>query len=194
MKAAKPIPAKGKGSTLNMRQRVFIERYLSNGFNGHRAALDAGYSPKSAQAIATENLRKPLIAKEIAAAMEKLAMPAQEAVARLAAQARGDIREFLGLSIEEVRAHPHGHLIRRMKSVTSPNGETRVEIEMYDAQAALSSIIKELHLQAGEATERSENVQIELNDEERAARVAALLESARTRRAGQPAGDEHADE
>lgn len=187
----KPIPAKGKGSTLSTRQRVFVEHYLSNGFNGHRAALAAGYSPKTAQAIATENLRKPIIEREIARAMEKLAMPATEAMGRLAAQARGDIREFIGLTPEEVRAHPQGHLIKRMKMVTSPNGETRVEIEMYDAQSALTSIIKEMHLQAGEATERSENVQIELSDDERARRVAALLDSARARRAGPPAeGDD----
>lgn len=46
---------------LTDKQQAFIDAYLSNGFNGTRAAISAGYSEQSAHAIAWENLRKPEI-------------------------------------------------------------------------------------------------------------------------------------
>ena len=45
------------------KQTLFIEHYLTH-FNATRAAIEAGYSPESAKAIASENLTKPDI-KEI---------------------------------------------------------------------------------------------------------------------------------
>ena len=49
---------------LTDKQRRFVEEYLVNS-NGTRAAIRAGYSPKTARAIACENLTKPAIAAEI---------------------------------------------------------------------------------------------------------------------------------
>lgn len=49
---------------LTNRQSRFIDEYMID-FNGTRAAIRAGYSRKTARAIACENLKKPLIAEEI---------------------------------------------------------------------------------------------------------------------------------
>ena len=53
------------------RQKVFVEKYLANGFNGKQAALDAGYSPKTAKTQAGNLLSnvnlKPYIDKRIRA-------------------------------------------------------------------------------------------------------------------------------
>lgn len=56
--------SKKKGVLLNARQRMFVKEYLKD-LNGTQAAIRAGYSVKSAQSIATENMRKPFIADEI---------------------------------------------------------------------------------------------------------------------------------
>ena len=42
------------------RQRRFVDEYLIlKGRNGTQAAINAGYSPKTAYSIACENLKKP---------------------------------------------------------------------------------------------------------------------------------------
>ncbi len=49
------------------KQQLFIDAYLSNGFNATQAARDAGYKGNDVtlQAVGSENLRKPLIASAI---------------------------------------------------------------------------------------------------------------------------------
>ena len=58
------------GEHLTPKQRRFVEEYLKT-LNGTKAAMEAGYSPTSASAIAYENLRKPLVAAAIEVEMEK---------------------------------------------------------------------------------------------------------------------------
>lgn len=53
---------------LNPKQRRFVEEYLID-LNATQAAIRAGYSPKTATAIASENLSKPSISAAIACAM-----------------------------------------------------------------------------------------------------------------------------
>jgi phage terminase small subunit len=52
---------------LTAKQQRFVEAFLVNP-NGTRAAVQAGYSPKTARFIASENLRKPVIFTAIAKA------------------------------------------------------------------------------------------------------------------------------
>lgn len=49
-----------KTNELNEKQKKFCEEYLID-FNGTRAAIEAGYSPKTARSTASENLTKPNI-------------------------------------------------------------------------------------------------------------------------------------
>ena len=56
---------------LTKKQQTFVASYLSNGFNATRAAIEAGYSRKSAYSIGSENLRKPEIAAAIAEGFEE---------------------------------------------------------------------------------------------------------------------------
>lgn len=53
---------------LNPKQQRFVEEYLID-LNATQAAIRAGYSPKTATAIASENLVKPNISAAIACAM-----------------------------------------------------------------------------------------------------------------------------
>lgn len=50
---------------LTVKQQRFVEEYCSNGFNGTKAAIAAGYSEDCAQQQASENLTKPLIKQAI---------------------------------------------------------------------------------------------------------------------------------
>lgn len=49
---------------LTHKQQIFVAEYVKDG-NGTRAAREAGYSEKTAEVIASENLRKPLVKGEI---------------------------------------------------------------------------------------------------------------------------------
>ena len=54
----------GLGGRLTIKQRRFVDAYIRNGGNGTGAVFDAGYeteSERSAQVIASENLKKPVI-------------------------------------------------------------------------------------------------------------------------------------
>ena len=55
---------------LTAKQDLFVKEYLID-LNATQAALRAGYSPKTAEAIGFENLRKPMIASAIEEAMSK---------------------------------------------------------------------------------------------------------------------------
>lgn len=56
---------------LSKKQQLFIEHYLVS-FNATRAAVDAGYSEKTAHAIGQENLRKPIIKEVVDARVREI--------------------------------------------------------------------------------------------------------------------------
>lgn len=110
-------------------------------------------------------------------------MSADEALIRLSNHARGTMEDFVRIKgglpfvdLTQAAERQQLHLLKKFK-VTDKG----VEIELYDAQAALVHILKEQHLKAGEATERLE-VDDNLSDTERAARIAAILDKGRARR------------
>lgn len=144
---------------MNNRQQVFVLEYTRD-FNASRAALVAGYSPKTAYAQGAENLKKPEIAAAIKSRIEILTMGADEVLLRLADIARGDMAEFFdmtpqGWNIQLVRDGkpiPQTKLIKKIKQrVTTrlakdENGEDsetiETEIELYSAHDALRDIGK----------------------------------------------------
>lgn len=131
---------------LTDKQQAFINEYFLCNFNGTDAAARAGYKGNRATlaVIAHENLRKPKIAEEIEKRMKEHAMSADEVLARLADHARASMADFLhidGETIDLQRGEEAGkiHLIKKFKRIETKDGE-RIEIELYDAQAALVHI------------------------------------------------------
>lgn len=65
---ATPRPKKVKSAAkcdgLTIKQALFINEYMVD-FNATQAAIRAGYSENTAQEISSENLSKPLVAREI---------------------------------------------------------------------------------------------------------------------------------
>lgn len=135
------------------KERLIVDTYLELNLNGTKAAIAAGYSKKSARQIASETLSKPYIRAEIDRRLALMAMGSGEVLARLAAQGRGDMRDFIGNSSNVLKKHPDGNLIKKYKNnistttitTTDPEGnpvvektvEEKIELELYDAQAAL---------------------------------------------------------
>ena len=81
---------------LNARQKAFCEYYVACG-NATEAAIKAGYSKKTADRIASENLRKIELKKYIDGLMQKLESEriasAEEVLQNLTAMMRGEIQE-----------------------------------------------------------------------------------------------------
>lgn len=169
---------------LTNKQRAFIAEYLKD-FNGTQAAIRAGYSQRTARAIASEILTKPDIQKEISAQIAERSMGPDEVLLRLAEHARGDMGDFLditsmGFVVDLSKAQEKGltHLIKKVKmrtqtSVNKEGIETEthdIELELYDAQAALVQLGRHhvLFTDKQEVTRKSYNVTIdgeEIEDE-----------------------------
>jgi phage terminase small subunit len=133
---------------LTNKQKAFIEEYLKD-FNATRAAERAGYQGNDATlgAVGYENLRKPQLAERISQRLQEIAMSADEVLARLADQARGDIGDFVKIidgtgqaivDLEKAKAAGKLHLVKKIRY----NAKGGLEIELYDAQAALSLLGK----------------------------------------------------
>jgi len=82
---------------LNPKHRLFVERYLICR-NGKQAAIEAGYSAKSAEQQAVAIMKYPEVAKAIAEGMAEVAREAKIDAAwvlkRLAAEAEADISDL----------------------------------------------------------------------------------------------------
>ncbi len=86
---------------LTVKQRKFCDEYIKLG-NATKAAINAGYSPKTAKQIAAENLSKPYLKEYIDEKLKKLEsakiMSAKEVLEYLSSVARGDQTESVTTS------------------------------------------------------------------------------------------------
>jgi len=140
---------------LSYKQKRFIDAYLISG-NATQAARKAGYSERTSYSIGPENLKKPEIKSEIDRRLKESAMGADEVLKRLADQARASLLPFVEITEDGFVyfdfSHPDAkdymHLIKKIKTKRARqitgNGEDEemwenewVEVELYDAQAAL---------------------------------------------------------
>lgn len=139
--------------SLTNKQRIFVEEYPVD-FNATRAAKAAGYSDKTAYSIGQENLKKPEIAEAIQQRIADRLMSANEALARTAAIARGDLTDFITsnqeIDIDAMRAAGQGHLLKKFKRtrrvITTKDGDEietiTIEAELYPADAAQDRILR----------------------------------------------------
>ena len=144
------------------KEKAFVENYLAC-FNATKAARDAGYSKKSARSTGRENLQKPYIRALIASRLKEAAMEADEVLARLSAQARSNIADFLVVDnngfahfdFTKEEAADAMHTIKKVKTKRSRRvvrgdeadeadewEDEQVEVELYDAQRALEILGK----------------------------------------------------
>lgn len=128
---------------LTDKQHVFVEEYLKC-WNATESARRAGYDgdDNTLGVIGWENLRKPKIAEYISKRLSAVVMTSDEVLSRLSQQARADIANFMSfgegtwkLDLDKIKEF--GHLIKKIKQ-----GRWGLEIELYDAQAAMIQIGK----------------------------------------------------
>jgi phage terminase small subunit len=176
---------------LKTKQRLFVESYLSNGFNATEAARMAGYqgNDNTLSSVGYENLRKPEIAAAVSGRVNEAAMSANEVLARLSSIARGSVSDFLDenekFDLKRARTAKRDGLLKKLKKKsTSKKVDTftpgkdeeaetietslvyeEVEFEMYSAHDALRDLGKYHSL----FNERSGVLNLNLTAEELAA-------------------------
>lgn len=130
---------------LTKKRRVFLEEYLKC-WNGAEAARRAGYAYPRQEAHRL--LTNADISDEIKRRLKAKAMDADEVLARLADQARGNIADFMNtevpggiIDLEKAQELGLTHLIKSIAWT-----KQGVKVELYDAQAALVHIGRHLKL------------------------------------------------
>lgn len=108
---------------LNARQRAFVEAYCGN---ATEAALQAGYSPKTAAFIGAENLKKPKIAAALKEREDKrlasLIATREERQRFWTSMMRDeDRKEADRLKASELLAKSEGDFLER-REITGPSG------------------------------------------------------------------------
>jgi len=146
---------------LTRKQQKWLEEYLIC-WNASEAARRAGYTGKP-NVVGPRLLANVSIQVAISERLKNIAMSADEALARMAQIARGDIGDFIGLDEKKLKAHPQNHLIKTFnrRTLKLKDGSELIEVELglYDAQRAKEHILKQHQLAAGKPTEI-----VEVND------------------------------
>lgn len=126
---------------LTNKQKMFIVEYTID-FNATQAAIRAGYSKKTAQAIGTENLSKPVIKQAIEDKIDELIMSADEFAIRLSQQAKFDLSQYSNyqneVDVQKIKEAGLGHMISGFEF----DRDGRKIVKFYNGQKALELIGK----------------------------------------------------
>ena len=156
---------------LTVKQEMFCKEFLVD-LNGTKAAIRAGYSPKTAHVIANENLRKPYIQKMIQKLMDKrstrVEITADRVLKELAAigfSNIGDYLEFgpgrLALQESEKLTREQLSCISEVSKLTSKQGTT-VRFKLHGKESALELLGKHLDIFAGKDGSGQQGTQIHI--------------------------------
>jgi phage terminase small subunit len=164
-----------------VKQEKFVEGVLQHG-NATKAAIDAGYSPRSAAVLASRNLKRPDIKARIKSRIDQAQLDTDEIIGTLVSHMRADVGDLLGDdgTPDLARAIENGarHIIKKIKIwkrlIPTKDGElvqeTTYEIVLHDAQAAARQLARLLQLE-----ERARKAEEFKHDQ----RVAYALKNAR---------------
>lgn len=161
-RASKPRAKPQTTNADDLKEAAFVLEYLHNGMNAVRAYMtvnpDSDYG--SARVLASRLLAKVHIRERISAELEGRVMGRAEALARLSAQARADIDDFVNedgsFDLGKARALQATGVIKKLKVTErliqgedDSNGEKSVhvleravEAELHNSQHALEVVLK----------------------------------------------------
>lgn len=128
---------------LSQKQLAFCREYVKD-FNGAQSAKRAGYAGHGDTLAVTASrlLRSDKVKNEIADLLHSKCMQVDEALMRLAEQARGIQSRYIGsdgkLDLARLVQGDCAHLVKKLKYKNSE----LVDIEFYDSQAALNLILR----------------------------------------------------
>ena len=146
--------------SLKDQYKLFVDCYIDlerANFNKTEAAIQAGYSKKTAHVQGHRLLRNVKIQEAIKERLNELCMGPEEALRRLSVMASGSLRPFtraneygdvyINLGTEE--AQDNLHLLKKIKQTKVRYGkdehereEVRTEIDIHDPKDALIQILK----------------------------------------------------
>ena len=125
------------------RQR-FVTAYVRS-FNATQAAIEAGYSEKTAYSQGARLLKNVEILQAVQEFLDRHAMSAAEVLYHLSAIARTDIADFVdekgSISLTKAREQGKSNLVRKFKRKTTENS-TEEGIETFDRIRALDTLAK----------------------------------------------------
>jgi hypothetical protein len=147
-------------------RRKYVIEYLVD-LRQRDAAIRAGYSEKSADQQASALMKNPEVFAAISAGMALQAMPAEEILARLSAQARGDMADFVRVDEEEVTIT--WSVLRQMPG---PDGEPDMEGAVFNL--ATQEQVRPTDLVLRTATVKRSAVRLDLQEAGRRGRLGLL--------------------
>lgn len=125
------------------RQKRFCEYYIQSG-NAAEAARKAGYSPKTADAIGRENLRKPTISAYIHERMgeqdKELVADSDEVLRFYSAVMRGEIKDQFGLEASLADRLKAGDSLMKRYAAALSDEKTRAEIAKLRGEQAKKEV------------------------------------------------------
>jgi len=132
---------------LTDKQQRFVEEYLVD-LNATQAAIRAGYSEKTANRMASENLSKPDIAAAITAARAKLSEAAlvetAQVVKELACVALSDVRKVFKEDGSVKRPHELDDATAAAVASVEFDPEGGFKIKLWDKNSAADKLMKHL--------------------------------------------------
>jgi phage terminase small subunit len=170
-----------------------MAEYLKD-FNGTQAAIRAGYSKRSAAAIAFEMLRKPEIQVAINKRLAKLAMSADEVLIELARIGRADVKEMFGEDGKMLHPKDMPESIRRAISGIDVKAGT-IKVRFWSKTEALNLAGKHHKLfgDRPEAPPSGVYVNVLVSDQDAARIVASLVGRAQLSNGNSGNGNGNAD-
>lgn len=136
---------------LTLKQKMFIDEYLVD-LNATQAAIRAGYSPKTAKDIASQNLAKLNIRIEIDKRMaersKRVGMNADRVLQELGKLAFVKIEDVIDFETGKIKPTATSDDLAAIQSIKIKPGEygTEREIKFYDKKATLELLGKHLGL------------------------------------------------
>ncbi len=126
--ADKPTTFQESLKLLNKQQQKFVLYYLES-LNGTRAAIEAGYSTKSARKIASENKTKPDIKLAIELGFNEKVMSRGEVLNRFQQIATGTMEDFITLEEIEYQERVPVPAFERREQLRSRVADARESME-----------------------------------------------------------------
>jgi phage terminase small subunit len=172
---------------MTIKQKLFCEAYLQNGFNATQAAITAGYSKKTAGSTGSEYLEKPKIKsylnkriKGLLSEQEKLTLEWLQSVLKIT---RADIRKVITWNEDNLTLKPSDTIDDATAYAIQEVSETigaqhsRRAVKLESKTKALELLGKYLAILSDNEPPAADQTE-KINREERKRRIAALAKKA----------------
>lgn len=172
---------------MTIKQKLFCEAYLQNGFNATQAAITAGYSKKTSYSTGPENLEKPEIKsylnkriKGLLSEQEKLTLEWLQSILKIT---RADIRKVVTWNEDNLTLEPSdaiddatAYAIQEV-SETIGSQHSRRAVKLESKTKALELLGKYLAILSDNDPPAADPDE-KIDREERKRRIAALVKKA----------------